>query len=78
MEEIQLDNLQKDIYSIIDAVIHSHQPVLISDKGKILAKIVPLYPEQRSWLGYMRDKGKIVGDTILPAKDADAWKVLSL
>ena len=42
MEEIQLSNFQKNIYSVIDSVMHSHQPVLISDKGKFLVKIVPL------------------------------------
>ena len=78
MEQIQLSNFQKNICSIIDSVIHSHQPVLISDKGKFLVKIVPLsLPEQESWLGCMRGKGKIIGDIISPAEDTDNWKVLS-
>jgi len=66
MEEIQLFNFQNNVYSIINSVINSHQPVLISDRGKFLVKIVPLsYPEQESWLGCMRDKGNITGDIIL-------------
>jgi len=78
MKEIQLSNFQKNIYSIIDTVIHSHQPVLISDKGKFLVKIVPLsYPEQDSWLGCMKGTGKITGDIVSPAEDTDNWKVLS-
>ena len=78
MKEIQLSNFQKNIYSIIDTVIHSHQPVLISDKGKLLVKIVPLsYHEQDSWLGCMKGTGKITGDIISPAEDTDNWKVLS-
>ena len=77
MEEIQLGNFQKNIHSIIDLVIHSHKPILISDKGKFLVKIVPLsYSEQGSWLGCMRDKGKITGDIISPAKDINDWEVL--
>ncbi len=68
MKEIQLGNFQKDIYSIIDAVIHSHQPVVISNKGKFLVKIVPFAPpESESWLGCMRGTGKITGDIISPA-----------
>lgn len=78
MEEIQLVNFQNNVYSIIDLVIHSHKPVLISDKGKLLVKIVPLsYSEQESWLGCMRGTGKIIGDIISPAEDTDNWKVLS-
>ncbi|MBF0200245.1 MAG: type II toxin-antitoxin system Phd/YefM family antitoxin [Desulfamplus sp.] len=78
MEEIHISNFEKNIYTIIDSVIHSHQPVLISDKGKLLVKIVPiLYPEQDSWLGCMIDKGKIRGDIISPIENVGNWKVLS-
>jgi len=78
MEEIRLANFQENIYSIIDAVIHSHQPILISDKGRFLVKIVPFaYSEPESWLGCMRGTGKITGDIISPAEDTHAWEVLS-
>ena len=77
MEEIQFFNFQNNIYGIINSVINSHDPVLISDNGKLLVKIVPIsYPEQESWLGCMRGTGKITGDIISPAEDADNWKVL--
>jgi PHD/YefM family antitoxin component YafN of YafNO toxin-antitoxin module len=67
MEEIQLSNFQNNVYSIIDSVINSHQSVLISDRGKLLVKIVPLsYPERDSWLGCMRGTGKITGDIVSP------------
>jgi hypothetical protein len=78
MNEIQLDNFQKDIYSVIGAVIRSRQPILISDKGKFLVKIVPLaHSEPESWLGCMRGTGKITGDIISPAEDPHTWEVLS-
>ena len=67
MEEIQ-----------ILSVINSHQPVLISDKGKLLVKIVPVsYPEQESWLACMRGTGNITGDIISPTEETDAWEVFS-
>jgi len=78
MEEIQLANLQKNIYAIIDSVIRSHRSILISDKGKTLVKITPASQhEQRSWLGCMQGRGKIKGDIISPAEDSESWKVLS-
>lgn len=78
MDEIQLSNLQKNIYAIIDSVIRSHRSVLISDKGKTLVKITPAsQDEQGSWLGCMRGRGKIKGDIIAPAEDTENWKVLS-
>ncbi len=78
MQEIQLGNFQQDIYSIIGAVIRARQPILISDKGKSLVKIVPLaHSEPESWLGCMRGTGKITGDNISPAGDLHTWEVLS-
>ena len=78
MEEIQLSNLQENIYRIIESVIRSHQSVLISDKGKTLVKITPAAQyEQGRWLGCMRDKGRIKGDIVAPAEEAGNWKVLS-
>jgi len=78
MEEIQISEFQKNIYSIIDSIIRSRQPVLVSDEGKFLVKIVPLSsPKQVSWLGCMKEKGKITGDVVTPAEDTKAWEVLS-
>jgi len=78
MEEIQLSNVQENIYAIIDSVIDSHQPVIISDKGKLLVKIIPVAPaEQKSWLGCMRGTGKIKGDIISPATGTADWEALS-
>ncbi|MBF0378729.1 MAG: type II toxin-antitoxin system Phd/YefM family antitoxin [Desulfamplus sp.] len=78
MEEVQLFNFQNNVYDVINSVVNSHQPVIIRDKGKFLVKIVPvLYPEQESWLGCMKSKGRITGDIISPAEDTENWKVLS-
>ncbi len=79
MEEVLLSNFQENIYSIIDAVINSRQPILISDKGKSLVKIVPFTQNgSEMWLGAMRGTGEIVGDIISPAENSSVWEVLSL
>ena len=78
MEEIQISKFQKNTFSIIDAIVNTQQPVLVRNKERVLVKIVPFpYSEKGSWLGCMRDKGKITGDIISPAEDEDNWKVLS-
>jgi len=41
MEEIELSKFQNNVHSIIDSIIHSHQPVLIRDEERLLVKIVP-------------------------------------
>ncbi len=47
VEEIQLIHFQKEIDTIIKAVIHSHRPVVISDKGKFLVRIVPIVSSEQ-------------------------------
>ena len=68
MEQIQVSQLQENVRAIIVAVRRSDKSVLISDKGKPIAKIVPISSAEPSWLGCMKDTGKIVGDIVSPAE----------
>ena len=77
MEQIQLSQLQENVRAIIAAVKRSDKSVLISDKGKLLVKIVPVSSSGQSWLGCMKDTGKIIGDIVSPAESTEAWEVLS-
>ena len=77
MEQIQLFQLQENVRAIIVAMRLSDKSVLISDKGKPIAKIVPVSSSEQSWLGCMKDKGMIVGDIVSPAESTEAWEVLS-
>ena len=77
MEQIQLSQLQENVRAIIAAVKRSDKSVLISDKGKLLVKIVPVSSSDQSWLGCMKDTGKIIGDVVSPAESTEAWEVLS-
>ena len=77
MEQIQLSQLQENVRAIIAAVQRSDKSVLITDKGKLLVKIVPVSSSGQSWLGCMKDTGKIIGDIVSPAESTEAWEVLS-
>jgi len=78
MEEIQLIDLKKNLNSIINSVCRLDKSVLISDKERLLVKIIPVSShDKNSWLGCMSSRGKIVGDVISPAEDSDIWEVLS-
>jgi len=78
MENIQLSDLQKNLHNIIEMVSHSYNPIGITNKGKLLVKIVPISTsEQKLWLGCMNETGKITGDIKSPAESPEAWNVLS-
>lgn len=78
MEEIQLSNFQDNCHTIIESISRSNKSILITDKGKMLVKIVPVpSSKQGSWLGCMSGTGKIVGDIVSPVEDEKVWDVLS-
>jgi hypothetical protein len=78
IEEIQLSNFQKNCRTIIESMSRSNKSMLITDKGKLLVKIVPVSsPGEDSWLGCMNGTGRIVGDIISPVEDPMVWEVLS-
>jgi antitoxin (DNA-binding transcriptional repressor) of toxin-antitoxin stability system len=77
MQEIQLSNLQGNILAVIDAIVNSCQSVVISDQGKPLVKIIPCAFEKDSWIGSMRNSGKITGDIVSPAENIENWNALS-
>lgn len=77
MEIITISNFQKNCNTILEKVTQTDESVLISKKGKVLAKIVPISSSgKKSWLGCMAGKGRIVGDIISPAEDISVWEVL--
>ena len=77
MEQIQLSQLQENVRAIIAAVKRSDKSVLISDKGKLLVKIVPVSSSGQSWLGCMKDTGKIIGDIVSAVESTEVWEALS-
>ena len=75
MEEIQLSNFQKNCRTIIESMSRSNKSILITDKGKLLVKIVPVSSlGQNSWLGCMNGTGGIVGDIVSPVEDPKIWE----
>ncbi len=78
MKKIQLSYFQQQCDIILKTVNQTNKPVIITDKGKFLVKIVPVSTsEQNSWLGCMNGTGKIINDIISPAESLETWEVLS-
>lgn len=77
MKTIKISDLQKNCYSIIQKMFESQQSVIVTKRGKTIAKITPAQSiHNGSWLGSMSSTGKIVGDIISPIADESDWQVL--
>lgn len=77
MEQIQLSRFQENMQAVIAAVKLADKPVLITDRGQLLVKIVPVSNHDESWLGCMRDRGRIRGDIVSPAETEGVWEALA-
>lgn len=77
MEQIQLSNFQENLFAIIEAVRTTDTPILVTQNGKSLVKIVPVPPVHGSWLGCMQGSGKIIGDLLATDDDPVVWDVLA-
>jgi len=64
--------------AVLERVRRTGQPILITRFGKPVAEVVPPRPRQRpdSWLGSLRDTGRITGDIVAPAAEEQDWDVL--
>jgi prevent-host-death family protein len=77
MKEICITELRAKCSAILTRVQRTKKPIRITRRGKAIAEIVPLHPfRDRSWIGSMKGKMKILGDIVSPASDESDWEVL--
>jgi prevent-host-death family protein len=59
--------------SVMDEVQSKRQSVLITKRGKPVAKLVPVEKETDDIFNFMKGKGSIVGDVVSPALTPEEW-----
>jgi prevent-host-death family protein len=57
---------------LMDEVAQQRRPIIITKRGKPVAKLVPIEEEPIDLFGYMAGTAKICGDIISPI-DEDEW-----
>jgi antitoxin (DNA-binding transcriptional repressor) of toxin-antitoxin stability system len=59
----------------MDEVQKKRVPVLITKRGKPVAKLVPVEQESKNddLFGFMKGQGRIVGDIVSPALTREEW-----
>ena len=61
---------------VMDDVQSTREPVVITKKGRPVAKLVPAEEPSDGFLGRLSGTMKIVGDITQPLEDPDAWEAL--
>lgn len=59
--------------AIMDEVQAKHQAVVITKRGKPVAKLVPVEKEKDEIFGFLKGKIKVTGDIISPALTPEEW-----
>lgn len=59
--------------AIMDEVQAKRQAVVITKRGKAVAKLVPVDEEKDDIFGFFKGRIKIMGDVVAPALSPDEW-----
>jgi prevent-host-death family protein len=62
--------------AVMDEVASKKEPVVITKRGKPVAKLVPVEPSRDEIFGFLRGKLEIVGDIVSPAIPLEEWERL--
>ncbi len=60
-------NIRAKCLGLMDDVARTHEPVVITKRGKVVAMMVSVQPEEApSLFGYMADTAQVRGDIVAP------------
>jgi prevent-host-death family protein len=62
--------------ALMDEVQAKRETIVITKRGKPIAKLVPVGKETDDIYGFFVGKGTIVGDVVSPATNAEDWSAL--
>ena len=77
MKEVAISEFKAKCLSLIAEMQKTKEPLRVTRRGEPVAEIIPPTPKRESnLLGFMKGRGKILGDIVSPAADPDEWEVL--
>ena len=74
MKQMPAGEFKAQCLAVMDTVLRTGDPVLITKHGKPVAKLVPADPASHDVFGYMTGKVKIVGDIVGPVTPLGDWE----
>ena len=75
MKTVSAGTFKAKCLSLMDQVQAQRTELVITKRGKPVAKLVPIEEEPRNIFGCMAGTAKILGDLLEPVVDPDDWEV---
>ena len=76
MKKIAAGEFKAKCLALMEDVRATRRPIIITKRGKPIAKLVPAEPEEDEWIGRLDGKFKITGDIVSPVVPLDDWEAL--
>ncbi len=73
MKKIAAGSFKVHCLSIMDEVHATREAVLITKRGKPVAKLVPAGEQEDDIYNFLAGKGTITGDVVAPALSLEEW-----
>lgn len=73
MKKMAAGTFKVHCLAVMDEVAAKRQAVIITKRGKPVAKLVPVDSAKDDIFGFFKGKIEINGDIVSPAFDADEW-----
>ena len=76
MKEISAGQFKTHCLAVMEEVLTTREPVLITKRGRPVAKLVPVKQKSSKFLGRLQGVVKILGDIESPIEPAKNWRAL--
>ena len=76
MKKIAAGEFKARCLSLMEDVRSTREPLIITKRGKPVAKLVPAEGQPENIFGCLRDEIEIVGDILSPAVPSEDWNAL--
>ena len=73
MKKMAAGSFKANCLAVMDEVQAKHETVVITKRGKPVAKLVPLNTETDEIYNFLAGKGTISGDIVSPAISPEEW-----
>jgi prevent-host-death family protein len=76
MKQMPAGQFKARCLSVMDDVNATGEPVIITKRGKPVAKVVPVTSKKQDLFGFMAGELKIIGDIESPVIPLEEWEVM--
>jgi len=76
MKKIAAGEFKARCLALMEDVRATREPIVITKRGKPVAKLVPVTSEKDDWIGRLNGQFKVTGDIVSPVVPLEDWEAL--